>query len=84
MEGRNYEQEAAYVDHMAVTYQEWGNVDDLDAWYDIVREAEDYINENHLPDPDLDPNSEWYAPEGYWYGHHPDIGDIGVWPIEDE
>lgn len=33
-------------------------------------EALEYINDHHVA-------------EGYWFGHHADIGDMGVWPIED-
>jgi len=40
-------------------------------WQEIVDDAEQYINDNHVPD-------------GYWFGHHPDIGDIGVWEFDDE
>ena len=47
------------------------NPNAADIWYDIVDEAEEYINDRHVP-------------EGYWFGHHPDMGDVGVYPIEDE
>jgi len=59
------------VDNYAIAYNETGNCDNADIWYEMVDEAEQYINENHVPD-------------GYWFGHHPDMGDCGVYPIDDE
>ena len=45
---------------------------DLPDWINETRDdAEDYINEHHVP-------------EGYWFGHHPDMGDVGVWEIEED
>lgn len=38
---------------------------------ETVEDAEDFINDRHVP-------------EGYWFGHHPDMGDIGVYPMEDK
>lgn len=48
----------------------------IEEWeHDILEEAyneaEEWINDNCVP-------------EGYWFGHHSDLGDIGVWEIEDE
>ena len=40
-------------------------------WDESVQEANDWIDEN-------------CTPEGYWFGHHADIGDVGVWEIEEE
>lgn len=31
----------------------------------------DWINEHHTP-------------EEHWFGHHPDLGDVGVWEYDDE
>lgn len=42
-----------------------------EVWDDVVQEAETYINEHHVP-------------TDHYFGHHPDIGDVGVWEIEDE
>lgn len=39
--------------------------------YWLQDEAESYINDNHVP-----PN--------HWFGHHSDLGDVGVWPIDEE
>jgi hypothetical protein len=35
---------------------------------EIHQDIESWINDNLVP-------------EGYWFGHHPDLGDIGVWDI---
>lgn len=39
--------------------------------YETADDAIDYINEH-------------YVPEGYWFGHHPDMGDMGVYEIEED
>lgn len=60
-----------WVDELAAHYIDHGDSGiDPELWHDIVQEAEDWVNDNHTP-------------EDHYFGHHPDIGDIGVWPIED-
>ena len=38
--------------------------------HEVTDDVETYINE--------------HVPEGYWFGHHADIGDFGVWEQEDD
>lgn len=44
---------------------------EYEVWHETVDEATNWI-------------SEHCAPEGHWFGHHSDIGDVGVWEHEDE
>lgn len=49
-----------------------GTIDDPHAvWDELVQEAEDWINDNCLH----------HLAKTHYFGHHPDIGDIGVWEI---
>lgn len=45
--------------------------DEADAIYETADEAIDWINDTQVP-------------EGHWFGHHPDIGDVGVWELEED
>ena len=39
--------------------------------YWLFEEAEEWINDNAVPD-------------NHWFGHHPDLGDIGVWEVDED
>jgi len=43
-----------------------------DCVYETADDVIDYINEHHVD------------AEKHWFGHHPDLGDVGVWEYEDD
>jgi len=43
-----------------------------DCVYETADDVIDYINEHHVDT------------EKHWFGHHPDLGDVGVWEYEYE
>lgn len=40
--------------------------------YEVADDVTNYINDNHVDT------------EQHWFGHHPDLGDVGVWEQEDD
>lgn len=66
-------QAAEEVDHLAEYYLANGDVPhdvDYEVFYEIVMEAEAYLNT--------------LCPSNHWFGHHADIGDVGVWELEEQ
>lgn len=63
-----------YPDETAALRAKYPDLDpetsELEIWQETVDDAEQWINDNLVP-------------EGYWFGHHPDLGDVGVWHLED-
>jgi hypothetical protein len=47
------------------------SLDEYEILSDAHNDAEEWLNDHCVP-------------EGYWFGHHPDLGDMGVWEMEEE
>lgn len=62
--------EGEWKQHQQDIEGHWSDTDRADRLIWRANDATEYLN-------------AWCCPPGWWFGHNPDVGAYGVWPVEE-